>query len=224
MMMKVNAQIPKARIFEGIAESEIYEVLDCLEAEEKRYQKDEIIYHMGDKVTRMGLILSGSVNISRLDVWGGQYILEHIESGEVFAEVYACVPEEPLMVEVAAAEDVELLFLDGGRMMQTCGEACRHHGQLLRNLLEVMAEKNLNLTRKMNYLTQKSIRERLLSYLSFQAMKQGTYQFEIPFNRQQLADYLSVERSALSGELSKMKKDGLLTYKKNHFVLHVHTE
>lgn len=221
-MIKADTHIPETRIFTELSEGEIYGVLNCLEAEKKKYQKDEIIYQMGDKVTRMGLIISGSANISRLDVWGGQNILEHIEAGEVFAEVYACIPNEPLMVEVAAAEDVELLFLDAGRMMQTCGRVCRYHSQLLRNLLEVMAEKNLNLTRKMNYLTQKSIRERLLSYLSFQAMRQGTYQFEIPFNRQQLADYLSVDRSALSGELSKMKKDGLITYKKNHFVLHVH--
>ena len=113
-----------------------------------------------------------------------------------------------------------MLFLDVGRVLQVCPGGCPFHSRLLRNLLQVMALKNLNLTRKISHITPRSIRERMLAYLSNEAVRQGTMDFRIPFNRQQLADYLSVDRSALSAELSKMKREGLLDYQKNHFVLH----
>lgn len=211
--------ISKSILFKGLQENEVKDTLHCLGGEEKHYQKEEIIYHIGNKINKMGLVLSGSVNIVRLDVWGNQNILEHIEHSEVFAEVYACAPDEPLMVEVEAAEDANILFLDIGKIMTTCTSACRQHSRLIQNLLQVMATKNLGLTRKMNYLAQKSIRERLLAYLSYQSVYQDSLEFEIPFNRQQLADYLAVDRSALSGELSKMKKAGLIDYRKSHFTL-----
>ena len=123
------------------------------------------------------------------------------------------------MVNVTASEKTEVLFLNIGRLLQTCSNACSHHSKLIRNLLAASAQKNLSLSRRIFHTSAKSIRGRLLSYLSYQALRQDSHCFEIPFNRQQLADYLSVDRSALSNELSKMQKEGILTVRKNRFCL-----
>lgn len=164
-------------------------------------------------------MLSGSVSIENDDVWGNKSILDKVGPGQVFAETYACVPGEPLMVSVVAAEDTEILFLDVSRALDGCSNACGSQSRLLRNLLSISARKNLHLSRRIFHTSSKSIRGRLLSYLSFQAAQHGSNDFEISFNRQQLADYLSVDRSAMSNELSKMQRDGLLTVNRSHFTI-----
>lgn len=194
-------------------------MLSCLNAETRSYPRGSVIYCAGDLVSSLGLVLSGSVSIENDDVWGNKSILDHARPGQVFAETYACVPGAPLMISVVAAEPTEVLFLDVGRMLRTCSNACGFHSKLIRNLLSIASHKNLNLSRRIFHTSSKSIRGRLLSYLSFQATQQGSREFEIPFNRQQLADYLSVDRSALSNELSKMQRDGLLKVDRNHFSL-----
>lgn len=211
--------LTKTVLFRGIEADELETLLDCLKAERKVYGKGETVYHAGDSVQALGMVLAGSVRIESDDVWGNKSILDQIGPGQVFAETYACIPSEPLMVSVIAAGDAEILFLNTGRMLHTCSGACPFHSKLIRNLLAVSSQKNLNLSRRIFHTSSKSIRGRLLSYLSFQAARQGSFEFSIPFNRQQLADYLSVDRSALSNELSRMQKDGLLTVEKNHFVL-----
>lgn len=211
--------ISKTAIFRGVTGSETEAMLQCLHAYSKTYGKDETVYRTGDHIDSMGLILWGSVNIEQGDVWGRISIIDNIGRGQVFAETYACMPGEPLMVDVIAAEETEILFLNAERVLTTCPSSCTFHSRLIRNLLAVMAGKNLNLTRKIGHITPRSIRERLLSYLSLQAIRQGRYRFEIPFNRQQLADYLCVDRSAMSNELSKMRREGLLEFEKNRFCL-----
>lgn len=211
--------LTKTMLFRGCTAEEVESMLQCLGAESKTFAKGEVIYHAGDAVTAMGLVLSGSVNIENDDVWGNKSILGNVSPGQVFAETYACVPGEPMMVNVVAAEAAEVLFLHTSRLLQTCPSACTFHSKLIRNLLTVMAQKNLNLSRRIFHTSSKSIRGRLLSYLSFEAMQQGSYSFTVPFNRQQLADYLGVDRSALSNELSKMQREGLLHYEKNTFQL-----
>lgn len=206
-------------LFQGSTIEEIQMILKCLKAEKKRFAKREIIYHAGDRVQSMGVVLSGSVYVENDDLWGNKSVLDHIEPGAVFGETYACVSKEPLMVSVVAAETTEILFLNMNRLLQTCSHVCKYHNRLIRNLLMISAQKNLNLSRRIFHTSSKSIRGRLLSYLSFQAACQGSYEFTIPYNRQQLADYLSVDRSALSNELSKMKKDGLLEVNRNYFYL-----
>ncbi|MEA5011162.1 MAG: Crp/Fnr family transcriptional regulator [Angelakisella sp.] len=206
-------------LFCGTTPQEIQSMLSCLIAEERTYKKWETIYRVGDIVSSIGMVLSGKVSIENDDLWGNKSILDSVGPGQVFAETYACVPQEPLMVSVVASESTTVLFLDTSRLLQTCSCACAHHNQLIRNLLLIASQKNLNLSRRIFHTSSKSIRGRLLSYLSFQAARQGSCDFIIPFNRQQLADYLSVDRSALSNELSKMQKEGLLQVKKNHFVL-----
>ena len=211
--------LSKTVLFRGASTEEVETMLTCLNAETKKYQRGDVVYHAGDVVSSIGLVLSGSVSIENDDVWGNKSILDQVRCGQVFAETYACVPGEPLMISVVAAEPTEILFLEMSRVLHVCSNACGFHTKLVRNLLAIASQKNLNLSRRIFHTSSKSIRGRLLSYLSFQATQHGSREFEISFNRQQLADYLSVDRSAMSNELSKMQRDGLLRVKRNHFTL-----
>lgn len=216
--------IADTELFKGCTKQEAEEMLGCLGAQEKSFPKEYTIFHAGQAIHKMGLLLSGGIHIVRTDVWGNQNIIGNIMPGEVFAETYACISEEPMFADVIAVRPSEVLFLDVWKVMSTCASSCSHHQRLIRNLVTIMASKNLNLAQKINHITPKTIRERLLSYLSQEALRRGSQSVVIPFNRQQLADYLSVERSALSAELSRMQKDGLLTYKKNQFRLETRSE
>ena len=206
-------------LFRGTTPRQVEEMLACLGARQRCFSKGEIIYHVGDVVTALGMVLSGSVLIETDDLWGNTTVLDSVGPGHIFAETYACTQHEPMMVQVEAAEEVTVLFLNIDRVLRMCSQACAHHNQLVGNLLSISAQKNLNLSRKIFHTSSKSIRGRLLSYLSDQAVRRGSRSFSIPFNRQQLADYLNVDRSALSNELGKMGKEGLLRVKKNRFEL-----
>lgn len=212
------AVLSESALFRGIQSREAEETLHCLGAERRNFRKNERIFRAGDTATELGLVLTGSILIQNDDFWGNTTVLDHVIPGQIFAETYACTGE-PLMVDAVAAEPAEVLFLNVGRVLQTCPQACTHHSKLIRNLLFLSARKNLNLSRKIFHTASKSIRGRLLSYLSFQSTRCGSRCFTIPFNRQQLADYLNVDRSALSNELSKMQKDGLLRVDRNRFEL-----
>lgn len=207
-------------LFCGISESEANAMLSCLQAEFKNFSRGETVLSLGDQTDSLGLVLSGSVLIRQPDFWGNENLISRVQPGQVFAETYACIPDCRMTVQVLAVEDSGILFLNVRRILHTCPSSCAFHSRLIENLLSVLAFKNLNLTRKISHTTPKSIRGRLLSYLSFQSIQQGSRHISIPFSRQQLADYLCVDRSALSNELSKMQKDGLLTCKKNSFSLH----
>lgn len=211
--------LEKTMLFRGMSEKETEELMVCLEAEEQDYKKGSAIFREGDVTKTMGLVLSGSVHIENTDIWGKKSILDSIGAGQVFAETYAFVPGEPLMVSAVAAENCRILLLNVGHILHACPKACGCHERLLLNLLGIASQKNLNLSRRIFHTSAKSIHGRLMSYLSDQAARQGSYAFDIPYNRQQLADYLSVDRSALSNELSKMQREGILKVKKNHFLL-----
>ncbi len=206
-------------LFHGIAEKEIPPLLNCLGASQSAYKKGETIFAEGMVTERLGLVLSGLAIISSVDVWGNTSILGHVAPGEAFAEAYACIPEQPLLVTVSAAEDTSVLFLHVGKILHTCPHACPCHERLVRNLLGVCARKSLQLSRKILHTGSKSIRGRLMSYFSECAKNSGSNCFRIPYNRQQLADYLGVDRSALCNALSKMQKEGILTYQKNQIRL-----
>ena len=209
----------RTALFRGITEDEAASMLDCLGAFEKQYEKGGAIFRAGETTQNIGLVLSGSVNIESGDVWGNRSILGRAEVGQIFAETYACIPGEPLLVSAAAAERCEILFLNASRLLTTCSSSCPCHSRLIRNLLQLTAQKNLALSRRILHTSSKTIRGRLLSYLSEQAQVNGGLRFSIPFNRQQLADYLNVDRSAMSAELSKMRAEGLIACDKNSFVL-----
>lgn len=211
--------LKKTYLFAGIMEEDISTVLHCLSARISSYKKDDFILHTGDFVQQVGMVLSGSVLVIKEDFWGNRSILSEISPGSVFAETYACITNIPLEVSVIASSDCEVLFLDFQKLLTTCSAACQFHTQLIHNLLSILAHKNRILTKKLEHISQKTTRDKLLSYLSAESLKAKNPSFTIPFNRQQLADYLSVDRSAMSNELSKLKKEGILDYNKNSFVL-----
>lgn len=212
-------QLSKTALFRGAAPREVEEMLACLGGRRRSFAKGEIIYRTGERVTALGLVLTGSVLIQSSDLWGNTTVLDSVGPGQIFAETYACAPEEPLMVDVVAAEPTQVLFLTVERVLTVCSHTCAHHARLVRNLLALSAQKNLNLSRKIFHTSARSIRGRLLSYLSEQAVRSGSRSFTIPYNRQQLADYLNVDRSALSNELGKMAREGLLRTERSRFTL-----
>ncbi len=214
-----NQFLANTLLFHGIREDEIKALLPCLEPREAHYGKEAIIYRAGDTVSSIGLVLKGSVNVIVNFFWGNCNIFGHVGCGEIFAETYAILPGRELICDVVAAEDCDILFLNMNKLLTSCGSCCAFHRRLIHNMVRISAEKNLGLSSRMMHIAPKSIRERLLSYLSEQALTSGRANFSIPFSRQQLADYLGVDRSALSNELSKMQKDGLLSYRKNTFTL-----
>ena len=212
-------QLAQTPLFRGIAPEEAERLLAALGAGTRRFRRGETILRAGDTVSSLGLVLSGSVLVARDDFWGDTAVLARVGPGQVFAETYACTPGEPLMVHVTAAEPAEVLFLRADRLLAVERGADPAQGTLVRNLLALSAQKNLTLSRKIFHTAPKTIRGRLLSYLSDQAVRAGSRSFSIPFDRQQLADYLGVERSALSHELGKMRREGLLRFRKNFFQL-----
>ena len=209
--------LTKTEIFAGASEEEVDSMLNCLSAKKKKYQKDEIIFHAGDTVSSIGVMIKGNALIENDDIWGNRSVLDYVTEGQIFAETYACALDEKLMVNVIAMSDCEVLFLDVRKILKVCPNACEFHQNLVQNLLVISAQKNLNLSRRIFHTSSKTIRGRLLSYLSYCAMECGKDEFEIIYNRQQLADYLGVDRSAMSNELGKMQRDGLIEVKRNHF-------
>lgn len=210
-------RLPDGPLFRGIAPAELASLLECLGARQGDYARGETVFSAGERLHAFGLVLEGSVQIEMEDFWGNRSILDQVGPGGLFGEAYACVPEEPLMVRVTAAAPCRLLLLDARRVLHPCRQACGHHQQLLLNLMGILARKNLHLSRRMLHTAPKTIRGRLTAYLSSQMLRQGTREVEIPFNRQQLAEYLGVDRSALSHEIGKMQKEGLLVARKSHF-------
>ena len=194
-------------------------MLHCLEVRPETFQKDEYILRAGDRVEAFGLVITGKVMIIQEDFWGNRNILAAVGAGHCFAETFACSPGAVLNVSVIAETNVQVLFLNVKRILTTCPSTCSHHSRMIRNLLSELAEKNLRLNEKITHLGQRSRRAKILSYLSAEAQRHGSAEFDIAFSRQQLADYLSVDRSGLSMELSRMQEEGLLEYRKNHFVL-----
>ena len=161
------------RLFQGIREHEIEAMLTCLSAEERTYGKDAYIYRAGDVTGRLGVVMEGAVNIIKDDVWGNRKIIENIGGGQIFGETYACLKGEPLMVDVQASERSRILFMDVNRILTTCSSSCDFHNRLIRSLMYVLAGKNLMLTKKMDIITPKSLRERVMVYLSQESVKQG---------------------------------------------------
>lgn len=211
--------LSKTALFHGISANEIKKILSCLAVRERTYNKNEIIFYAGDTLHEIGLVKSGSVNIVVNLYWGNSHIFGHIEKGDIFGENYAALGDKELICDVVATEKSEILFLDLNKILTSCKKSCDFHNKLIYNLLRILAQKSLGLSRRMMNTAPKSIRDRLVWYLSEQATINGSRSFKIPFNRQELADYLGVDRSALSNELSKMQKENLVKFRKNEFVL-----
>ena len=207
-----DAALLASPLFRGATSEEIAAMLPCLGASPRRFARGERILRAGEPTRYMGLVLTGSVLVEHTDLQGAVTLLGRAEPGDLFAEAYACASDEPLLVDV-------VLFLDARRILTQCTSTCEHHSRIIRNLVRTLAQKNLALSRRSLHTGPRTIRARLLSYLGEQARRAGSRSFTIPFDRQQLADYLNVERSALSNELSKMQRDGLLTCRRSSFCL-----
>ena len=206
--------------FSGMTEQEILSILHCLDARVTKKSKNEYIFRSGESTETMGLVLYGSVLEVQEDLWGHRNILAKVLPGDFFAESYAATPGSVLNISVVANEDCRILMLNVNRLLTVCHTACSHHSRLIRNLVSVLAGEVLLRDSKITHISKRSTREKLLSYLSSESIRQGKLAFDIPYDRQQLADYLSVERAAMSAELSKLKKEGILDTERNHFILY----
>ncbi len=207
----------KIPLFRGLTENEIRELLNPQNTRKRIFEKGETVLYEGEPVRETGIVLSGKVIIELSDAWGNNSVISGVEKGGAFAEAYACVPGSLMLQHVTAYEKSEILFIDIRALLETDGVKNKAQLKLLKNLLTVCASKNLKLSSRMLNITPKTIRARLMSYFSECVKTSGSYKFEIPYDRRQLADYLGVDRSALSAELSKMQKDGLIEYNKNRF-------
>ncbi len=208
-------------LFAGTSNDEILAMLGCLDARRKRIVKNAYILRAGDTTHDIGLLLEGRLLVLQEDVWGHRNIMGQVQPGGLFAETFAASPDAPLAASVVAQEDGAILLLDLRRVLKVCTSACLHHTRIVNNLITSMAERLRAFSDKITHMSRRTTREKLLSYLSAEAQRQRTMRFEIPFNRQQLADFLCVERAAMSVELSRLQKEGVLKTDKNAFTLFV---
>ena len=218
--MKINfEQLQKSRLFFTMTKDETETALNELHAQVSTFKKGARLLHAGDKTKRMALVLSGSVTIETNDPWGNRTILSHVSAGDFFAETYAFLSDAPLLVDVVANEPSRILFLTISHLSEL-NKTKLWVIKLITNLLHISMQKNLMLSQRSTLISPKTIRARITAYLHVVAVQKNSYEFDIPFDRQQLADYLNVERTALSKELGKMQRNGNITVKKNHFTLH----
>lgn len=206
-------------LFSGLDDTELSAVLNCLGAQYRRYHKNSFIFQAGDAVSNIGVVLAGQIQVSREDVSGNRTILAVLSEGDLFAEAFVCAQTKTLPVSVSAVTDSVILFADYSRITSGCSQACGFHSRIIRNMMAILAHKNIMLSQKIEHISQRTTREKLLSYLNEQATRAGSPTFTIPFSRQELADYLCVERSAMSAALSAMRRDGVLDYHKSRFTL-----
>jgi len=207
------------KLFEDIKEADLQPLLSCLSARMVHYNSGQTIFLSGESIKQFGIVLSGQVNVVQDDYYGNRSILARIDVGNMFGESFACAEAETLPVSVIATTESEILFIDCHRLSSPCANACSFHSRLIQNMLRIVSMKNIDLTQKIEFTSKRTTREKLMAYLSAEAKKAGSNKFSIPFNRQELADYLSVERSAMSAELSKLKNDNVLKFHKNEFEL-----
>jgi CRP/FNR family transcriptional regulator, dissimilatory nitrate respiration regulator len=207
----------KMSLFDGIKPQELTAILNCLQAKKKHYQKNEMVTVSGGDIQNFGVVLSGSVQILKDDATGRQTILAALGAGETFAEVLVCAGVKKSPVTVLAVTEADVLFLNYAHVVRTCTSACAFHSTLISNMLKLLAQKNLAMNSKISYLLLKSMRQKLAAYLLEQCGTSQNTELSIPFSRSGLADFLNVDRSAMSRELSRMRDDGLIEFEKSRF-------
>lgn len=211
--------LKRTKLFAGVGEEGIGAMLTCLGARLRTFKKGEYVLRQGEHLNDILVLAGGSLHIQKDDYWGNRSILGQIGIGEIFGEAYAAPESGTLLNDVIALEDSAVFFFDVKRIITTCSSACRFHTRVVQNLFFTISEKNRSLVRKLDYMSKRTTREKLIAYLSEEAKKENSPYITIPFNRQQLADYLSVDRSAMSKELCRMRDEGLLEFEKNQFKL-----
>ncbi len=218
-MKKYIPILKRTQMFAGVCDQEVMAMLSCLGARLNTYKKGEYVLRQGEHLSDITVLVEGNLHIQKDDYWGNRSILGQIAVGEMFGEAYVAPDSGALLNDVVALEDSVVIFFDVKRILTTCSTACRFHAMVVQNLFFAISEKNRKLVQKLGHMSKRSTREKLISYLSEEAKRYNSSSFTIPFNRQQLADFLSVDRSAMSNELCKMRDEGLLVFDKNQFRL-----
>lgn len=209
--------LSKCPLFDGIEPLDLYSLITCLDGKTIDVSKDSPIFFEGSPTRFMGVLLFGSAQVVREDYYGNRSIMTILKPGELFAETFSFAGLETMPVSVIATTDSKVLLLDCKRVLTSCPNSCHFHNLLMKNLLQEMAQKNLSLSQKIRYMSEKSTKDKLMAYLLDQAKHHQSTEFVIPFDRQALADYLGVERSAMSAEISKLKKSGQIDTKGSWF-------
>ena len=212
--------LEQSPLFEGIRMENLQAMLGCIGGRVLDIAKGQYVFREGDPATHVGMVLSGSVQLMREDYYGNRSIVAHIGPAQLFGETYACANVAALPVSIVADSYSRVLLMDCRRITTTCSSACAFHNRIIFNLLRLVATKNLVFDQKIQITSQRTTREKLMAYLLNQAKLQGSSSFTIPYDRQGLADYLEVDRSGLSAEISKLRKEGILESEKNRFTLH----
>lgn len=218
-MQKYLPALQKCALFAGVEERDVAAMLACLGARVLRVKKDASVFCESAPAREVGVVLSGAVRIERADYYGNRSILAHIGPGELFAETYACAGVEALPVDIVADEGGEMMLIDCRRITTSCTSACAFHSRVVHNLLRIVAQKNLLFDRKIEITSRRTTREKLTAYLLQEAKLRGTRRFTVPYDRQELADYLEVDRSGLSAEIGKLRREGVLRCEKSMFEL-----
>lgn len=218
-MKKYIPVLKRTKLFSGVGEEDIASLLSCLGARKKEYKKGEYILREGEHIRNIFILVEGKIHIQKDDYWGNRSILSVISVGEMFGEGYAAPESGALLNDVVAVEDSSVIFFDVKRILTTCSSACRFHNMIVQNMFFAISDKNRRLVQKLGHMSGRTTRAKLISYLSEEAKRQGSSAFTVPFNRQQLADYLCVDRSAMSNELCKMRDEGMIKFEKSRFEL-----
>ncbi|MBE6707667.1 MAG: Crp/Fnr family transcriptional regulator [Ruminococcaceae bacterium] len=218
-MKKYFEILKKCPLFYGIGEDDLLRMLTCFGAKVVSFDKKFTIFAEGKSVKHIGIVLSGSVQVVQMDYYGNRSILSVIGEGDMFAEAFACAEEQFLPVSIIAGEPSEVMLIECSHILHTCKNNCGFHGQLIFNLMKELANKTIMFHKKLDITSKRSTRDKLMTYLVTVAKEAGTNSFEIPFDRQELADYLGVDRSGLSAEIGKLKNEGIIENRKNRFVI-----
>ena len=218
-MEKYFSVLQSCDLFDGIAPADLPGMLACLGAETVKAKKGSAIFSEGDPARFVDILLEGAVQVVLDDYYGNRSILTQAAPGELIGESFACAGVTSLPVSMLATQDSTLLRIDCCRITRSCSNACEFHNRLILNLLQVVAAKNLTFHKKLEIISKRTTREKLMAYLIWQAKLQHSHSFTSPFDRQGLADYLGVERSAMSAELSKLRRDGVIDFDRSHFML-----
>lgn len=217
-MKKYMEILKKCKLFESIEDENLLAMLSCLNAEVRSYTKDRYIFSEGDTASHMGIMLSGTAQIIRVDFYGNRSIVTTIEPSELFGESFACTETESIPVNVIAEKECDVMLIDSKKILHPCCNACEFHSTMIFNLMKSIAAKNLFLNQKIEIISKRTTREKLMTYLMIQAKRHGS-SFTIPYDRQELADFLEVDRSGLSAEISKLRKENVIECKRSFFRL-----
>lgn len=218
-MKKYLEILQKCILFDGISDDDLAAMLGCLGAKVKNYTKNQTILTEGQEATHMGIVLSGAVQIVSMDYYGNRNIVTEIRPSQIFGESFVCAGVKSVPISVVNCEDSKIMLMEGTRIMRSCCNACEFHNRLIYNLMKILADKNLIFHRKLEIISKRTTREKLMTYLLWQAKCHNSDTFIIPYDRQELADFLQVDRSGLSAEISKLRNEGIIECMRSHFTL-----